>query len=178
MKKRTIVLLLTSLLFPALLSAGCGSASQDQEPSLKGHYKATVDMKDQMNKGLGGIIRVDKVDIDFHLNLDGDSHYRLYTEEDQVKDSITAALTDALKESLSEKEIRDIVDKMDSSNLAISKEGVYKIKSDGSDNKSIVFDPDSDSPQTGLVSEDSSTIKTSMETDDSQALEMTFRKVD
>ena len=165
MKKRNIVLLSIFTLLLCISLSACG------EKNIEGSYKASADLKESLNKSMEGILTVDEIKVDFYLDFTGNSDYHIYTEEEQIKDSIVAALTDALKDTMTEKEIKTFVDQLDTSRMVLSEEGSYEIQGD-----KILFDPKSDSPQEANLQKNGD-IEMKIAIDADQNLDLLFRKI-
>lgn len=164
MKKRNIVLLSIFTLLLCISLSACG------EKKIEGSYKATADLKESLNKSMDGIITVKEIKVDFYLDFTGPSDYHMYTKEDQIKDSLVAAFTDALKDTMSEKEIRTFVDRLDTSRMVLSEKGSYEMQGD-----KILFDPKSDAPQEAKLKKNGD-IEMKIAIDEDQTLDLLFQK--
>ena len=158
-----ILALLMTMLFAAGLLAGCGGKS------LKGKYTAVYDMKDYLNQGLGGAATVDSVNMEFYLDIQDGEKYHLYTDENQVKEVLTDAMSEAFEGVMTKDQVKDLIDQMDTSEFNKSDEGTYKVDGD-----KITFTSNDGSSQDGTIGGDGNiTVKLK---DGAMNAELVFKK--
>ena len=154
---RFLVLLLT-MLFAICLLAGCGNPSSDnkaeatteEENTLIGKYTAVYDMKDSLNTYMGGTAIVNSVNFEFYLEIKDDNTYKLYTDENQIKESLTEALSQAMDGVLSKDDIKKMIDQS-ASDFNESSEGTYK-----ADHDNITLTDESGSSYDGVIGKEGS----------------------
>ncbi len=164
MKKQSRILaLLFTMLLAACLLAGCGGKS------LKGKYTAVYDMKDYLNQGLNNMVTVDSCNVEFYLDIKDGNKYTLYTDENQIKEATTDALSKALGDLVSKDDIKKIIDQMDTTSINQSHDGTYKVDGD-----KITFTSDDGETQDATIGKDGSI--TMSDTSGTETIELVFKK--
>ena len=164
MKKQSRILaLLFTMLLAACLLAGCGGKS------LKGKYTAVYDMKDYLNQGLNNMITVDSCNVEFYLDIKDGNKYTLYTDENQIKEATTDALSKALGDLVSKDDIKKLIDQMDTTSINQSHDGTYKVDGD-----KITFTSDDGETQDATIDKDGSI--TMSDTSGTETIELVFKK--
>lgn len=164
MKKQSRILaLLFTMLLAACLLAGCGGKS------LKGKYTAVYDMKDYLNQGLNNMITVDSCNVEFYLDIKDGNKYTLYTDENQIKEATTDALSKALGDLVSKDDIKKLIDQMDTTSINQSHDGTYKVDGD-----KITFTSDDGETQDATIGKDGSI--TMSDTSGTETIELVFKK--
>lgn len=164
MKKQSRILaLLFTMLLAACLLAGCGGKS------LKGKYTAVYDMKDYLNQGLNNMVTVDSCNVEFYLDIKDGNKYTLYTDENQIKEATTDALSKALGDLVSKDDIKKLIDQMDTSSINQSHDGTYKVDGD-----KITFTSDDGETQDATIGKDGSI--TMSDTSGTETIELVFKK--
>lgn len=164
MKKQSRILaLLFTMLLAACLLAGCGGKS------LKGKYTAVYDMKDYLNQGLNNMVTVDSCNVEFYLDIKDGNKYTLYTDENQIKEATTDALSKALGDLVSKDDIKKLIDQMDTTSINQSHDGTYKVDGD-----KITFTSDDGETQDATIGKDGSI--TMSDTSGTETIELVFKK--
>lgn len=164
MKKQSRILaLLFTMLLAVCLLAGCGGKS------LKGKYTAVYDMKDYLNQGLNNMITVDSCNVEFYLDIKDGNKYTLYTDENQIKEATTDALSKALGDLVSKDDIKKLIDQMDTTSINQSHDGTYKVDGD-----KITFTSDDGETQDATIGKDGSI--TMSDTSGTETIELVFKK--